>query len=350
MSETRKLPFASDYMTGAHPAILERLAATNLDPQPGYGDDAYSERACELVRAACEAPEAAVWFVSGGTQANAAVIGSLLASYQGVIAASTGHISVHEAGAIEYSGHKVIEIEGTDGKLDAAGVEAVACAYEADETRDHMVMPAMVYISQPSELGTLYSRAELEAIAAVCREHGLLLYLDGARLAYALACKENDVSLADLARLCDVFYIGGTKCGALLGEAIVMRDASLAPKFFSQLKQRGAVLAKGRLLGLQFETLFEDGLYFELGSSAIAAAECIRAELVASGYELASGSPTNQIFAVFDDAEFERLEEQVACETWERLDGARRVVRFVTSWSTSDEDVEALGRLLRERV
>ena len=344
----RKLPFASDYMEGAHPAILERLAKTNLDPQVGYGLDEYSEHARELIRAACACPEAAVWLLSGGTQTNATVIGSLLASYEGVIAASSGHIAVHEAGAIEMGGHKVLAIPGADGKLSAADVEAVAQAYDDDEAREHTVMPAMVYISQPTELGTLYSLAELEAISAVCRERGLLLYVDGARLAYALACPAHDVGLADLARLTDVFYIGGTKCGALLGEAVVMADASLAPNFFTQIKQHGALLAKGRVLGVQFEALFEDGLYDQVGRTAIAAADRIRAALAESGYGLPYPSPTNQIFATMSEEAYAALSERVALKKWESLGAGMLVVRLVTSWATREEDVDALIGLVQE--
>ncbi|MBQ4480519.1 MAG: aminotransferase class V-fold PLP-dependent enzyme, partial [Victivallales bacterium] len=246
-----KLNFASDYMEGAHPRILQRLVETNFEKTAGYGFDTYSEAAREKIRKACEAPEAEIFFLVGGTQTNATVIDALLRSYQGVIAAETGHISTHESGAIEHSGHKVLALPGKDGKLSAKTVRACLDTYKLDENRDHTVMPGMVYISQPTEYGTLYSLAELEALSGVCREAGIPLYLDGARLASALACQENDAELPDLARLCDAFYIGGTNCGALFGEAVVFPKKNTVPHFFTIVKQHGALLAKGRIAGIQ---------------------------------------------------------------------------------------------------
>ena len=239
-----QLAFASDYMEGAHPAILKKLAETNLIKSAGYGLDEYSETAREKIRKACNAPEAEVHYLVGGTQTNATVIGALLASYQGVIAAETGHVSSHEAGAIEAGGHKVLTIPQTDGKISAEKVEEVLNTFKEDGNRDHMVMPGMVYISQPTEYGTLYNRQELEALSKVCRSNGIPLYLDGARLAYALACSANDVTLEDIAACCDAFYIGETKCGALFGEAVVFPKPGLIPHFFTIIKQRGALLAK----------------------------------------------------------------------------------------------------------
>lgn len=250
MSSTKqKLSFASDYMEGAHPEILRRLLETNMEQTAGYGLDAYSESARKKIRAACQADDAEIFFLIGGTQANAVVIDALLRSYQGVIAAETGHISVHEAGAIEFGGHKVLTLAHQAGKITAAQIESALTAYREDANREHMVMPGMVYLSQPTEYGALYSLAELEAISAVCRAGGIPLYLDGARLAYALACPANDVTLADIARLADVFYIGGTKCGALFGEAVVFPKRNTVPHFFSIVKQHGALLAKSRIAG-----------------------------------------------------------------------------------------------------
>ena len=249
-NDTAKLSFASDYQEGAHPAILQRLVETNLEKTPGYGADEYSESARRKIRAACAAPEADVYFLVGGTQANATVIDALLRPYQGAIAAESGHINVHESGAIELGGHKVLSLAQENGKLTAQAVERCAQGYWQDDNREHMVMPGLVYLSQPTEYGTLYSLSELEAIRAVCDRYSLSLYLDGARLAYALACPENDVTLESLARLCDAFYIGGTKCGALFGEAVVFPQHERVPHFFTIVKQHGALLAKGRIAGL----------------------------------------------------------------------------------------------------
>ena len=337
-----KLYFASDYMEGAHPAVLKRLVETNLESTPGYGADAYSESAREKIRAACRAPEAEVHFLVGGTQANATVIDAMLRAYQGVIAATTGHISVHEAGAIEAGGHKVIALEGRDGKLTAEQVARCAAEYRADDNRDHMVMPALVYISQPTEYGTLYSLGELEELSRACREAGLALYMDGARLAYALACPANDVTLPDIARLCDAFYIGGTKCGALFGEAVVFPRRGTVPGFFTIVKQHGALLAKGRVAGVQFDALFTDGLYGEIGRSAVGAADRIRAALAAKGYAQAFLAPTNQIFVLLDKARAEALSEKIEMSFWENRDDGRVVMRIATSWATRPEDVDAL--------
>lgn len=338
----QKLCFASDYMEGAHPAILRRLTETNLEKSAGYGLDEYSEAAREKIRTACQAPNAAIHFLAGGTQANATVIDALLRPWQGVVAAETGHIAVHEAGAIEFGGHKVITVPQRGGKLSAADVARCAEAYAADANREHTVMPGAVYISQPTEFGTLYSLDELAALSEVCRARGMPLYLDGARLAYALACPENDVALSDIARLCDAFYIGGTKCGALFGEAVVFPDPALVPHFFTIVKQHGALLAKGRIAGLQFDTLFTGGLYGEIGRTAIETAGCIRAALIEKGYALAIDSPTNQIFVVLEKAQAEALSKKIEMGFWENLDGGRVVMRIATSWATSPEDVEGL--------
>lgn len=340
------LSFNSDYLEGAHPKILERLVQTNMLKTPGYGTDDICESAREKIRAACEAPDAEIHFLSGGTQTNAAVIKYLLKPYQGVITAQTGHIVWHEAGAIEQGGHKLFCVPENNGKLSAEDVEKTAKTYYDDDFNAHMVMPGMVYISQPTESGTLYSLQELENIAAVCRKYNMYLYLDGARLAYALACPSNDVTLPDLARLCDAFYIGGTKCGCLFGEAVVFPKAGLIPHFFTLVKQHGALLAKGRVLGIQFDTLFTDDLYFAVGRSAVTFADIIRKKLQEKGLELCYNSPTNQIFVRLTDEMRRKLEEQVNITFWEKPDETHTVVRLATSWATTQEDVEKLLAVL----
>lgn len=344
----QRISFSCDYMEGAHPAILQRLIETNFAQMPGYGADDYCESAREKIRAACSAPNAEVHFLVGGTQTNATVIDALLRSYQGVVAADTGHISVHEAGAIEFGGHKVLTLPHRNGKISAEQIASLLRVYEEDVNHDHTVMPGMVYLSQPTEYGTLYSREELSAISALCREKHLPLYVDGARLAYALACPENDVTLKDMAELCDIFYIGGTKCGALLGEAVVIPQPGLIPHFFTIIKQHGALLAKGRLLGLQFDTLFTDGLYQRIGEAALRAAEDIRTALRANGYQLCFASPTNQTFCLVDREQMEKLREYVDFSQWEVYDEMHTIIRFATSWATKDEDVCTLCRILRD--
>ncbi len=337
-----QLSFASDYMEGAHPAILARLLDTNLLKTQGYGTDSFSESARSKIRTACACPDAEVHFLVGGTQTNATVIDALLKSYQGVIAADSGHISVHEAGAIELGGHKVLTLPQKLGKITAADIEAFITDFKNDANHDHMVMPGMVYLSHPTEYGTLYSLGELRAISAVCRKNALPLYVDGARLAYALACPENDVTLRDLAELCDVFYIGGTKCGLLFGEAVVIPREDFIPHFFTIMKQHGALLAKGRLLGIQFDTLFSDDLYLRIGAHAITAADRIRKALQDHGYHLYFETPTNQVFIVLENKKMAALAEKVEFGFWEKYDDAHTVVRLATSWATSEADVEKL--------
>ena len=344
-SETR-MAFASDYMEGAHPAILQRLTETNMLKTTGYGLDEFSLSAKEKIRTACNAPDADVYFLAGGTQTNATVIDALLHSYQGVIAAVSGHISTHEAGAIEAGGHKVITLPHDSGKLDAEEIRHCIHSYWQDENHEHTVMPGMVYLSQPTEFGTLYTLEELEQISNVCRENRIPLYLDGARLAYALACPENDVTLPDLAKLCDVFYIGGTKCGALFGEAVVIPEQGYIPFFFTTIKQHGALLAKGRITGIQFETLFSDGLYLEIGRNAIQAAERIRAALTQKGYEFAFRTPSNQLFIILEKEQAARLSEKVEMGFWENIDEHHLIMRIATSWATQKEDVDRLIELL----
>lgn len=349
------LHFVSDYLEGAHPAIIERLVATNLDQTSGYGTDEVCERARERIREACEAPDAAVYFLVGGTQANAAVADQILRPWEGIVCATTGHITAHEAGAVEACGRKTLPLPQHDGKLDAAEVRALCEAYWADENREHITAPGAVYISHPTEYGTVYSLAELEALAQVCRDFGMRLFMDGARLGYGLAAADADVTLPDIARLCDAFYIGGTKVGALCGEAVVFTRPGLDDHFFTLMKKRGALLAKGRFLGLQFDVLFEqeegpDGTlalrYENAGRHAVELAQRLADGFRAKGYELHLASPTNQQFVVLDDAARERLARHASFGFWERTPDGRTVVRFATSWATRPEAVDELLALL----
>ena len=340
------LHFECDYLAGAHPKILQRLVETNTELFPGYGGDPYTQRAAEKIRTACGAPDAEVFFLVGGTQTNRIVISSLLHSCEGVIAAATGHVSLHEAGAIEASGHKVLQLPGHAGKLDSNELSEYLNGFFTDVNRDHMVFPGMVYISHPTEYGTLYSLAELQSLSAVCRQYRLPLFVDGARLGYGLMSRDTDVSLHDLAELCDVFYIGGTKVGALCGEAVVFPHSNAPKHFFSFVKQNGALLAKGRLLGIQFDTLFTNRLYFEISRHAIDMAERLKAVFIQKGYELFIDSPTNQQFIILDNDKLNTLKNHVTFDFWERLDSSRAVVRFATSWSTTAEDIDALEKIL----
>ena len=335
------LYFENDYCEGAHPAILKKFIETNMEKLPGYGMDKYCLSAKEKIRAACGCPEAEVYFLSGGTQTNATVIAAALKRYEGVIAASTGHINGHEAGAVEYTGHKVLGLPHTDGKLSASSLKT----FYGDENHEHMVFPGMVYISHPTEYGTLYSCRELSDISNVCRRFQIPLFLDGARLGYGLASPSSDVTLQDIARYTDVFYIGGTKVGALCGEAVVFPKK--APEhFLTMVKQQGALLAKGRLLGIQFDALFTDNLYLEISKNAIETAERLREGFREKGFSFYLDTPTNQIFLVVDRAQREDLARKAAFSFWEQLDEERTVIRFVTSWATRMEDVEELIRRL----
>ena len=340
------ISFASDYMEGAHPSILRRLSEINTSQQPGYGTDGICESAKAKIRLACNAPKADIFFISGGTQTNQLAIDTLLGPCEAVLAAKTGHISLHEAGAIEYTGHKVLELDPTDGKISAAQIEACMEAFRADENNIKMVQPGMVYISHPTEYGTLYSLAELEALSETCRRYGLPLYLDGARLGYALGCPASDVTLPDLARLCDLFYIGGTKVGALMGEALVFPQGNAPKRFRSMVKLHGALLAKGWILGVQFDELFTDGLYEKLGRHAIEMAELVQQIFREKGYLLYPPSPTNQQFIVLSDEQYKQLEKLVTFGYWEPYDASHSVVRFATSWATRREDVEYLREIL----
>ena len=340
------LYFDCDYNNGAHPEVLRRLIETNGERLPGYGADRYTESAGEKLRAACACPQAQITLLTGGTQTNAIVIASLLRDWEGVVAADTGHVSVHEAGAIEYTGHKVLSVPQKDGKLSAAALEKYLSAFEQDANREHMVFPGLVYITHPTEYGTLYTKAELEALARVCRGHHLPLYLDGARLAYALASHETDVTLPDIARLCDVFYIGGTKAGALCGEAVVFTRNNCPPHFMNAVKKRLGLMAKGRVLGVQFDALFTDDLYLRIGRHVIAMAERMKEILHEKGLTFALESPTNQQFILMADSELARIRDRVCVDLWEKADETHTVVRFCTSWATTEEELEALRAIL----
>ena len=333
--------FDSDYTEGCHPRVLDALVRTNMEQTPGYGLDGHCERARALIRSACAAPEADVHFLVGGTQTNATVIAAALRPWQGVLSPDTGHINCHETGAIEAGGHKVLTLPHDNGKITAEQLRRAIDALRADGNYEHIVQPGMVYISQPTEYGTLYTKAELEAISAVCRERDLPLMLDGARLAYALAADET-LTLADYARCCDVFTIGGTKCGLLFGEAVVITRQSLKPDFRNIIKQRGGMLAKGRLLGVQFETMFEDGLYLECGRRGVDEARRIRGALLARGLDLAFDSPTNQLFVLLTPAQRDQLQRDFAVGCWDTTGGERDAYRLCTSWATKPEAVDGL--------
>ena len=339
--------FNNDYSEGCHEKVLEALTATNMLQTPGYGEDEFCARAAEKIKALCGRENLAVHFLVGGTQTNLTVIDAALRPHQGALCASYGHIHVHETGAVEATGHKCLTLPSADGKITAAQVEAYVLAHRADGAFEHTVQPKLVYISNPTELGTLYTLGELEALSAVCRKLGLYLFLDGARLGYGLTAKGNDVTLLDIARLCDVFYIGGTKVGALFGEAVVIGNPALAEDFRYIIKQHGAMLAKGRLLGVQFDALMTDNLYFDIAAHAVALADRIRACFDELGYPYLVPGVTNQIFPILPDAVLEELSKEfVFCEQ-ERIDENHRAVRFCTSWATKAEAVDALCAALR---
>ncbi len=340
------ISFTCDYNEGAHPAILERLVATNFIQQPGYGADSFTASAKARIREAVGCPQAEVFLLTGGTQTNSTVIATMLRDYQGVVAAQTGHIAVHEAGAVEYTGHKVLTLPQREGKMSAQDLKNYLKGYYADGSYDHMVFPGMVYISFPTEYGTLYSKKELTDIYAVCQEYSLPLFVDGARLGYGLMSPACDITIKDLARLCDVFTIGGTKVGALCGEAVVFPSGKAPEHFFTMVKQHGALVAKGRLLGVQFDTLFTDGLYFKIAQGAIDLAMQLKKLFLDKGYELFLDSPTNQQFIILTPAAAKALEGKVAYEVWETLPDGRKVVRFATSWATTPEQVSQLSALL----
>lgn len=340
------LYFVNDYSEGAHEKILQHLIDTNMEQLAGYGEDIYCETAKEKIRKACGCEDAEVVLLTGGTQTNQIIIDTVLAPYEGVVAAQTGHVSTHEAGAIEYTGHKVLELPQKNGKISAPDLKNMLKTFYGDANHEHMVFPGMVYVSHPTEYGTLYSKKELTELSEVCREYHIPLYLDGARLIYGLVSRETDVTLQDIAELCDIFYIGGTKAGTLCGEAAVFTGNSMPKHFITRVKQHGALLAKGRLLGVQFDALFTGELYQEIGRNAIETAEVLKRGLQEKGYQFFIDSPTNQQFIVLEDPKMEELKKDVQFSFWEKADDSHTVVRFATSWATKMEDVEKLLLLL----
>lgn len=341
----KKLSLQCDYNNGAHPEILQKLIETNSHLQVGYGDDEFSISAKEKIKKVCNSDEINVYLLAGGTQTNMIVISSLLKSYEGVITADTGHVSIHEAGAIEYHGHKVLTLNHHNGKIDADLLKEYIDNFNNDENREHMVFPGMVYISYPTENGTLYSKNELEKIYKICKENNLYLYIDGARLGYGLMSNNCDLTIEDLPSLCDVFYIGGTKVGALCGEALIFKK-DVTPKHFNTIiKQHGALMSKGRLLGIQFDALFTDNLYFDISKNAIDKANKLRSLLRKKEFRFAWESPTNQQFVILENSYMTKLSEKVDFSFWERYNANHTVVRFATSWSTTDDDINKLKQI-----
>ena len=349
-----RISFSSDYTKGAHPQILKRLTETNFEQIDGYGTDEYCKSAAEKIKKACECPEGEVFFLVGGTQTNQTIIDMLLQPYEGIVAAETGHIAAHEAGAIEHAGHKVLTVPGRGeekdtekygsdiGKLSATDVEKLISNFYDDANHEHMVFPGAVYISHPTEYGTLYTKKELENISNVCKKFDIPLFIDGARLGYGLMSKRTDVTIKDIAKYADVFYVGGTKVGALFGEAVVFTKGVTTKHPIPVIKQHGALLAKGWLLGLQFDTLFTDDLYFEISKKAIEAAELLKEGLKSKGYKIFLDSPTNQQFVVVSNDKLEELSENVRYGFWEKYDENNTVIRFATDWATETADVEKL--------
>ncbi len=335
------LRFNSDYLEGAHPKVLERLIETNYEQTVGYGMDDYTLEAKKKIQEACECEDATIYFLVGGTQVNATMLDSLLARYEGVMAAENGHIFVHEAGAVEFTGHKVIAIPGKDGKVTAENARQYLSAFYKD-IWTHMVRPGAIYISHPSEYGTLYTEAELKELRAVCDEYDMKLFLDGARLGFALASDNTDVTLPMIAKYCDAFCIGGTKIGTLFGEAAVFTRKGDAKHFFTEIKQHGALLAKGRLLGVQFDTLFTDRLYFEIGEKADKQAMHLRHALEEKGYRSYGDSHTNQQFFVISKEKLDEISEKVTVDDWGEIEEGNHLIRITTSWATSDEAIEYL--------
>ncbi len=343
-----RIQFQCDYNEGCAPQIMQRLVETNLEQNIGYGEDPHCEHARELIRKVCQVPEADVHFLVGGTQANATIISSILRPYQGVIAATTGHIAVHETGAIEHSGHKVLTLPATNGKITAEQIEKCLFDHYHEDGPEHAVQPAMVYISYPTEYGTLYTKQELTDIHKVCREYQIPLFVDGARLGYGLASKESDITLPELSKLADVFYLGGTKQGALFGEAVVITNSALKRDFRYYIKQGGGMLAKGRLLGIQYEELMQNDLYLTLARHANKQAERIREALLQKGYKMAVPSPTNQQFFVLPNDHLKKLEEKYVLGIWGVADANYTIVRFCTSWATKEENIDKLIKDIQE--
>lgn len=342
------ISFASDYIAGAHPAILKRLIDTNLENLGGYGSDKYCESAIQKIKKAFDCPDGEVFLLVGGTQTNQFVISTLLDDCEGVLAAESGHVNTHEAGAIEYTGHKVIELPGENGKLSAKCVGDYLKNFFADANHSHMVFPGMVYISFPTEYGTLYSKSELTDLHEVCKKYNIPLYIDGARLGYGLASDECDIEMTDISKLCDVFYIGGTKVGALCGEAVVFSSNYCPKRLLTKVKQHGALLAKGRLLGIQFDALFTDDLYMKISRHAIHMAAVLKDLFIQNGSRFYIDSPTNQQFIILDNELMEKLQDKVEFSFWEKYDENNTIVRFATSWSTVDEDIKQLAKIMSE--
>lgn len=338
--------FECDYAEGAHPKVLEALVRTNMETLGRYGNDKYSQSAKEKIKAACECPNAEVYFLTGGTQTNQIVIDSMLKPYEGVVAAQTGHIALHEAGAVEFTGHKVLTLPQMEGKISARALRDLLDLFYADENHEHMVFPGMTYISHPTEYGTLYTKDELTEIYGVCREYKIPLFIDGARLGYGIMSKQSDLALPDIASLCDVFYIGGTKVGALCGEAVVFTKNNMPKHFNTIVKQHGAMIAKSRLIGVQFDALFTDNLYFDISRYAIEMAEKLKAVLREKGIKLLIDSPTNQVFVVLNNKYMASIRDKVEFSFWEPFDESNTVVRFATSWATTEESIEALRGIL----
>ena len=343
------ISFESDYIEGAHPAILEALAKSNMEALSGYGSDSYTKSAKEKIALACglsKEQSNQVYFLTGGTQTNQIVIDTMLRPFEGVISAQTGHVSVHEAGAIEFTGHKVLTIPAHEGKMKADELNSYISDFYADGNHEHMVFPGLAYISQPTEYGTLYTKKELTELSQVCRKHKIPLFIDGARLGYGLMARDSDLTLPDIARLCDVFYIGGTKVGALCGESVVFTKENMPAHFDNLVKKHGALLAKGRLLGIQFDTLFTGDLYFKICRNAIDRAEELKSIFREKGYKFYLDSPTNQQFVILENSKMTELQKSVRFSFWEKYDESHTVVRFATSWATTREKIEELKKLL----
>lgn len=340
------LNFESDYIQGAHPKILEKLIETNFEPLSGYGCDKYSESAKEKIKVACGKEDVQVFLLTGGTQTNQIVIDTMLSKYESVICADTGHINAHEAGAVEFTGHKILTLNNYLGKIDADELKEFIVNFYADENYEHISIPGMVYISHPTEYGTLYSKEELKNIYSICKEYEIPLFVDGARLGYGLMSTGTDVTLNDIVQLCDVFYIGGTKVGALCGEAVVFTNDNAPKHFFTSIKQHGALLAKGRLTGIQFDVLFTDELYFKISKHAIDMADKMRKLFKEKGFIFFIETVSNQIFIVLENSKLENLRKSVSFGYWERLDDDHTVVRFATSWATNENDIDKLAEII----
>ena len=338
--------FQCDYTEGAHPAIMQRMVETNMEQTDGYGLDPYCDSARQKIKDLCECQDADVHFLVGGTQTNTTVISAALRPYQGAVAAVSGHINVHETGAIEATGHKVLPLPSGDGKISAVQGDEMCHAHFTDGSQEHMVQPGMVYISHPTENGTLYTKKELMDLYEVCKKYDMLLFLDGARLGYGLAVEDTDVTMEDIAEYCDIFYIGGTKVGAFCGEAVVFTKENAPRHFVTLIKQHGALLAKGWFLGVQFDTLFTDNLYFEISKHAIAMAEKLKEVFHKKGYTFFLESPTNQQFIILENEKMKELSKNVEFGFWEKYDDNHTVVRFATSWSTEESSIDQLEEYL----